>query len=120
VGLEVIAVSDGHGAIVLALASGADVVVTDAKPRGAIDGIEVTRRLRNDDRTKSIRVVVLNTAGDDEGRTKARAVGCHAILERHCEPALLASEIRRLVAERTVKESPHRAAPRSELSESKG
>ena len=108
-GFDVVAVSDAHGAIVLALASRAEVVVTDANPRGAIDGIELTRRLRNDDRTRWIRVVVLNAVGDDEGRAKARAVGCNAILERGCEPAVLASEIGRLVAER-----PHEGvAPRS-------
>lgn len=104
-GFDVTAVSDAHGLIVLALASRAEVVVTDANPRGAIDGIEVTRRLRNDDRTRSIRVVVLNAVDDDEGQAKARAVGCSAVLERRCEPAVLASEIHRLVAERPMNES---------------
>ena len=102
VGFDVTAVSDGHGATVLALASGADVVVTDANPRGAIDGVEVARRLRNDERTRRIRVVVLTAGNDDEGRAKAGAVGCSAVLERRCEPAGLSSAIQRLIAETAV------------------
>ena len=112
VGFDVTAVSDAHGATVLAMASGADVVITDANPRGAIDGFEVTRRLRNDERTKSIRVVVLNAADDDAGRAQARAVGCSAVLERQCEPAVLTSEIQRLVAETRVNGSANGAPTR--------
>lgn len=98
-GFDVTAVSDGHGATVLALASGADVVVTDANPRGAIDGVEVARRLRNDERTRGIRVVMLTAVNDEEGRAKASAVGCGAVLERRCEPAALTAAIQRLIAE---------------------
>jgi len=96
-GFEVIAMSDAHGAVALVRASLVDVVVTDAKPRGAIDGTEVTRRLRNDDGTRRICIVLLTTGADYESRANARAVGCNAILERGCEPEVLASEIRRLV-----------------------
>lgn len=120
-GFDVTAVSDAHGLIILALASCADVVVTDANPRGAIDGIEVTRRLRHDDRTRNIRVVVLNAVGDHDGQAKARAVGCSAVLERRCEPAVLASAIQRLVAERAMNESLNGGPTRTERgNESKG
>lgn len=98
-GCDVTAVPDGHGATLLALASGAQLVVTDASPRGAIDGVEVTRRLRHDDRTRGIRVVLLAALGDEDTKAEARAVGCDVVLDRHCDPALLASEIKQLVVE---------------------
>lgn len=99
-GFDVIAVSDAHVAIAFTLASQIDVVVTDTKPHGIIDGMDVARRLRGAGGTRRVPIVVLTAADDDEGRAKARAVGCSVILERRCQPAALASEIRRLVAER--------------------
>ena len=108
VGFHVIAVPDGHGAIDLARSSRVDVLVTDANPRGAIDGIELTRRLRNDDGTRRLRVIVLTEADDSDGAAMARAAGCTTVLDRQGEPAVLASEIRRLLAPHAGEGSAHR------------
>jgi CheY-like chemotaxis protein len=104
VGFDVIAVSNAQGAIILAVASRADVVIIGANRQDGIDSVEVERRLRNDVRTRSLCVVVLQSTSDDE---------------RRCEPSALALEIRRVVAERpafdpsnpltasTFEEAPH-------------
>ena len=98
-GLEVVTASDGHGATELVTTLLPAVVVTDVRLRGAIDGLEVTRRLRADDRTKSIPVIVLTA--DDACYADALASGCERFLTKPCAPAVLASEIRLLI-ERTV------------------
>jgi CheY-like chemotaxis protein len=98
-GLEVVTVSDGHGATELVTTLQPAVVVTDVRLRGAIDGLEVTRRLRADDRTKSIPVIVLTA--DDACYADALASGCERFLTTPCAPAALVSEIRLLIG-RTV------------------
>jgi CheY-like chemotaxis protein len=98
-GLEVVTVSDGHGATELVATLRPAAVVTDVRLRGGIDGLEVTRRLRADDRTKRIPVIVLTA--DEACCADALAAGCELFLTKPCAPAALASEIR-LLMERTA------------------
>lgn len=72
------------------------VIVTDLRFKGAMDGVELARRLRNDDRTKDVRIIMLTGAAFGEERERAEASGCDRFLLKPCLPETLASEIRRL------------------------
>lgn len=72
------------------------VVVTDLRFKGQMDGVDLARRLRSDDRTKSVRIIMLTGAAFGEERERAEASGCDRFLLKPCLPATLASEIRRL------------------------
>jgi CheY-like chemotaxis protein len=76
-----------------------DVVVADVMlPR--ITGLELTRRLRDDRRTKDAAIIVLTgrTFGSDEDQ--AVAAGCDRFLLKPCLPDELASEIRKALTRR--------------------
>jgi CheY-like chemotaxis protein len=95
-GFEVAEATNGIEAIEKAQMLLPDIVLMDlALPR--MDGWEATRRLKSDDRTKSIPVVALTghaLAGHAEG---ARQAGCDAFVTKPCLPDALVAEIRRLL-----------------------
>ena len=72
------------------------VLVTDLRFNGAIDGIELIRRLREDRRTSGVRTILLTGVAMGEDRDRAEASGCDRLLLKPCLPEALASEIRRL------------------------
>lgn len=57
------------------------VVLLDLKlPR--IDGIEVLRRLREDDRTKLLPVVVLTTSSEEQDMLNSYSLGCNSYIRK--------------------------------------
>ena len=76
-----------------------DVVVADVMLPG-MTGLELTRRLRDDRRTKGAAIIVLTgrTFGSDE--EQAAAAGCDRFLLKPCLPDELASEIRNVLTRR--------------------
>ena len=62
-----------------------------------IDGMEVTRRLKKDERTAGIRVIALTGHGGGEAQSDARAAGCDSFLVKPCPPDAMVQEIRRLI-----------------------
>lgn len=97
-GFDVVAVSNGHGATELAAAARVAAVVTAVTPEGAVDGLEVTRRLRVDARTRHVRVVLLTDRSIDEERVRSDAAGCDRCLEQSSPPGALAAVVGELVA----------------------
>ena len=75
------------------------VVVTDLRFKGPMDGIELARRLRSDDRTTSVRIIMLTGAALGDERERAESSGCDRFLVKPCLPEALGSEIRRLTVE---------------------
>jgi two-component system, cell cycle response regulator DivK len=74
-----------------------DVVVTDLNIPG-IDGFELTRRLKQDPRTRDVPVVaVTGYAAFAADPTRAQRAGCDAVLEKPCTAADLETAIRRLL-----------------------
>ena len=73
-----------------------DVIVADVMLPG-ISGLELTRRLRDDARTKDTAIIVLTgrTFGGDEKH--ATAAGCDRFLLKPCLPDDLALEIRHVL-----------------------
>ena len=92
---------NGLQALERALTAVPDVVVTDLNIPG-IDGFELTRRLRQDPRTRSVPVLAVTgyaAFAADPGR--ARRAGCDAVLPKPCSAEDLEMAIRSLIDERS-------------------
>jgi len=100
-GFRVAQAHNGLQALERALDSRPDVVVTDLNIPG-IDGFELTRRLKQDARTRDIPVLAVTgyaAFAADPGR--ARRAGCDAVLPKPCSPDDLETAIRSLIRERS-------------------
>ena len=74
-----------------------DLILTDIAVPG-IDGIELCRRLRADERTRSIPVLAITGYGDRRYPDRAIGAGADHVLVKPCGPDALVSEARRLLA----------------------
>lgn len=81
-----------------------DVIVTDLALPG-IDGLELCRRLRQDERTSRIPIIGLTGyTGFVKEPDRAMRAGCDRILIKPCPPDDLQEEITRLLAAKTAGE----------------
>ena len=97
-GFRVKQAHNGLQALEQALETVPDVVVTDLNIPG-IDGFELTRRLKQDVRTRAVPVVAVTgyaAFAADPGR--AQRAGCDAVLEKPCSPDDLETAIRSLIS----------------------
>ena len=90
----------------LSAAHAADLVVTGIRVGGSFDGIELVRRLRHDDRTKSTPLIVLTACTFEPDQARAYAAGCDVFLPKPCLPETLLAEARRLIAEAARRKTP--------------
>ena len=95
-GFELRTASNAADALRTARAFRPSVVVTDLRLKG-VDGVELTRRLRADNCTEEIRVIMLTGATFGDERERAEACGVDAFVVKPCLPEALASEIRRVI-----------------------
>ena len=100
-GFRVDQAHNGLQALERALDSRPHVVVTDLNIPG-IDGFELTRRLRQDSRTRDVPVIaVTGYAALASDPARARRAGCDAVLPKPCSPEDLEAAIRDLIRERS-------------------
>ena len=83
----------------LSAAEAADLIVTGVRMPGSFDGIELVRRLRDDERTKSKPLIVLTACTFEPDQSRAFAAGCDVFLPKPCLPEILLKEARRLIEE---------------------
>lgn len=81
----------------LSAAESADLIVTGVRMPGSFDGIELVRRLRDDDRTKSKPLIVLTACTFEPDQSRAFAAGCDVFLPKPCLPEILLKEAQRLI-----------------------
>ena len=74
-----------------------DVIVTDVNLPGT-SGLELTRRLRSDARTKHLGIIVLSGHSAGSISREAHDAGCDRILVKPCLPDALAVEVREVLA----------------------
>jgi CheY-like chemotaxis protein len=91
--LVVIGVTDAWDA--LALAANADVIVTGILLASSMDGVELTARLRQDERTNQAAIIVLTACAWQAERERAAHAGCDLFLSKPCLPRDLLRHIRR-------------------------
>ncbi|MBI2188734.1 MAG: response regulator [Acidobacteria bacterium] len=65
-----------------------------------IDGWEVCRRLKADDATRDIPIVVVTARDEPGGARRAAQAGCAAYLTKPCRPADLVAVIRKVLGDR--------------------
>jgi two-component system cell cycle response regulator DivK len=100
-GFRVSQAHNGLQALERAIDSLPDVVVTDLNIPG-IDGFELTRRLKQDPRTRDIPVLaVTGYAAFAADPDRARRAGIEAVLPKPCSPGDLETAIRSLIRERS-------------------
>jgi two-component system cell cycle response regulator DivK len=96
-GFRVEEAHNGLQALERALDLRPDVIVTDLNIPG-IDGFELTRRLRHDERTRDIPVVaVTGYAAYASDPSRAHRAGCDLVLPKPCAPDELENAIRSLI-----------------------
>jgi two-component system cell cycle response regulator DivK len=95
-------ISVSSAADALTIAPRVDVVVTALLLPGPMDGVELVTRLKGDDSTKNIAVIVLTACVWQSDRDRAAAAGCDVFLEKPCLPDVLVRQIRRVLALRHV------------------
>ena len=81
----------------LSAAGKADLIVTGVRMPGSFDGIELVRRLRDDERTKSKPLIVLTACTFEPDQSRAFAAGCDVFLPKPCLPDILLEEAKRLI-----------------------
>jgi CheY-like chemotaxis protein len=91
IGNEIVVVHDGQEAIDYLLGAERQplptVVLLDLKlPR--VDGLEVLRRIRSDERTRLLPVVVLTSSAQDEDLVKSYSLGANAYVRKPVDFAL--------------------------------
>lgn len=96
-GFRVAQAHNGLQAFERAVELSPDVVVTDLNIPG-IDGFELTRRLKQDPRTRDVPVLaVTGYAAFAADPSRAHRAGCDAVLEKPCSAGDVETTIRRLI-----------------------
>jgi len=73
------------------------VVTRIVQPGREIDGIELTRRLKGDPRTRAVPVIVITTRIEPELRVDSTLAGCDALLPIPCLPEELIAVLKALL-----------------------
>jgi two-component system cell cycle response regulator DivK len=90
---------DGEQALRVLDGSLPQAVVVDISIPG-IDGWEMTRRLKLDERTRGVPVLLVTGHALDEDRRRARDLGCSGYLVKPVSPARFVEEVERLAESR--------------------
>jgi CheY-like chemotaxis protein len=93
------AVANGEEAILAAGSFKPHVIVMDLS-MPVLDGFEATRRLKRDERTRHIPVVVCTGLERHRAWVAARSAGCNAFVAKPCSPDDLRALVEHLVATR--------------------
>jgi signal transduction histidine kinase len=93
---KVLAAPDGVKGLELVLRERPDLVVTDLMMPG-IDGLALTRKLREDPGTRHIPIIMLTARGELEDRVKGLETGVSAFLTKPFAPRELLAAARKLV-----------------------
>jgi DNA-binding response OmpR family regulator len=108
-GHEVLEAGDGEQGIADALDSRPDVVVLDLMlPH--IDGYDVLRTLRSDDRTSSLPVVILTAKTQQADRRRCLELGADAFITKPFTPDMLGDAVEELVSLSDEERAANRAA----------
>ncbi len=81
----------------IATTSRIDIVATDVRIGGSISGLELTRRLRNNERTSTVPIIVLTDVSRPQDGDVAVKAGANTFLEKPVPDNVLKAEILRLL-----------------------
>jgi len=95
-GFEVIAAQDGYEALEEVKRMIPAAVVLDIMMPG-IDGFEVCEKLRNDQKTASLPIIMLSARADQESISRGFGVGASKYITKPVIPDLLVQEVREVL-----------------------
>lgn len=95
-GHRVVEATDGEAALKAAREHLPDLILMDISIPG-IDGLEVTRRLKENGSTKDIPIVALTAHAYPQDRARAESVGCNGYLSKPLGPRELVQEMDRFL-----------------------
>lgn len=99
-GFRVATAADGLEALDKAFELLPDIILMDLSlPQ--LDGWEATKRLKGDDRTRTIPIIALTAHALASAHDKAMAAGCDSVVTKPCIPRDLEAEVRRQLAARS-------------------
>ena len=102
VGYDATSAADGNEAIRCATTNACDVIVLDiAMPK--LDGLQVLRKLRGNEATKGVAVIILSASVDKRVRDEAASAGADLFLTKPCEPEQLDAAIRQVLISRSLR-----------------
>lgn len=78
----------------------ADLIITGIRMLGSFDGIELVRRLREDEQTKHKPVIVLTVCTLEPDQARAFAVGCNVFLPKPTEKTATCQVDRQMIESR--------------------
>ncbi len=95
-GFKVVEAVDGQDALEKAEVEAIDLVLTDQNmPR--LDGIGLTRKLREDPKFKATPILILTTESSDQMKQAGRAAGATGWLVKPFDPARLIEIVRKVI-----------------------
>jgi CheY-like chemotaxis protein len=98
-GYEILRAADAEEAQIVLASTLPDLILMDIALPG-MDGLTLTRRLKDDERTRGIRIVALTAfamKGDDQ---KARDAGCDGYITKPIDTRTLSGEVARILIPR--------------------
>jgi CheY-like chemotaxis protein len=96
-GYRVVEAENGEKGIILAEEQHPDLIIMDMMMPG-LNGLDATRRIREDQSLQRTPIVAVSAYGADEYRAKAIAAGCDEYVSTPFEPDELGELIKRLLA----------------------
>ncbi len=97
-GYEVITAMDGEEALELALADKPDMVITDFQ-MPYLTGLELSRRLHENEQTREVPVLMLTARGFDIEDGEMAAAGIHDVLSKPFSPREVLRKVQNLIGE---------------------
>lgn len=104
-GFEVITAMDGEEALELCIAESPDLVITDNQ-MPYLSGIELCRRLRQNEQTKSIPAIMLTARGFDIDPNEMTEVGLSAVMAKPFSPREVLQRVNELLESEAVSATP--------------
>jgi CheY-like chemotaxis protein len=97
-GHQVICAQDGFEALKLMASENPDLILMDVMMPG-MDGLEVCRRLRQDERTRKVPVILLTFKTDADSEKLGFASGCNEYLKKPLEENQLLQALNRYLSQ---------------------
>jgi DNA-binding response OmpR family regulator len=97
-GYHAISAENSVAAYQIAVTRAPDIVVTDVRINGSLNGLELTRRLRSNERTSAVGIIVLSSMSRPHDADVALKAGADMFLEKPVSGSALKVEIARLLA----------------------
>jgi DNA-binding response OmpR family regulator len=95
-GHKVVAVSSGVKGVDAALAEVPDAVLLDLHLPGSMDGFDVCERLRANEKTKTVPIIIISAMSDNESKQRAVEKGANAFYTKPFSPTALLKELESL------------------------